>query len=513
MLPPRDEPQLQQRLLREVQRVAKIGSWESTSDESLLWSDETLELFGVERTNFSGTLAEFFDLVHPDDLERVMRISDFADSEKSYFKSEYRIIRPDGEMRHMFQTAIVLRDTTGRPEGFSGVVQDVSDQVRTQAKLRQAQKMEAIGQLSGGVAHDFNNILAAIMGAAELLQQEESYDPDLVESIITSAQRGGELTHRLLAFARKRPLQTTRLDLTKLMADMAPMLDRLIGQDIRLELETSGQTLMVEADPAPLEEALLNLVVNARDAITGAGCITISCKPAPASAAHDAGVDFVQIVVSDTGTGMTEAVRLQATDPFFTTKPVGKGSGLGLSMVDGFVKQSGGQIRIQSVPDAGTQVSLLIPKAQSGAPSPPATRHQISKGQGESVLVIEDNHDLSALLQRQLAHLNFRATLATDRQSAIDQAAVAGGFDIVLSDVLLADGERGPYIVTELLATYPDMKPVFMTGFTSNDDTASETTLADSIVLRKPFNIDQLARVLQRVREADTFDVTIYGRA
>lgn len=496
---PINKPALQYELIREVHRAAKIGTWEVTADDRLLWSDETLDLFGISRTEFSGTMDEFHGLVHPDDAERVKRVDDFADSQKTYFKSEYRVVRPDGGLRHMRQTAIVLRDDEGHPQGFSGVVQDVTDQVETEAQLRQAQKMETIGQLSGGVAHDFNNILAAIMGAAELLQLEKSYDPELVQSIVNSAKRGGELTHRLLAFARKQPLQTTKVDVANLVQGVAPMLDRLIGKDIRLSLEIAPQVWSVETDPAPLEEALLNLSVNARDAITGAGHITISVQNVPDQSEIG---DCVEIAVADTGAGMTEAIRLQACDPFFTTKPVGKGSGLGLSMVDGYVRQSGGQLHIRSAPGSGTCIALSMPRAHLDPVEEEPTIAPAHQGNGQSVLVIEDNPELAQLFLRQLEGLNYRATLATDRQSALLEAGRVGGFDIVLSDVLLSGGERGPYVVAELRTLYPRTQPIFMTGFSAESANTGDVPHPDGLVLRKPFRIEDLALVLQQSTKA-----------
>lgn len=499
------EPKLQHELLREVHRAAKIGTWEASSKERLLWSDETLDLFGVDGASFRGTFDEFYSLIHPDDVERVQHVADFTDSPKAHFKSEYRIIRPDGGLRHIRQTAIVLRDENGKPQGFSGVVQDVSDQVEVEAQLRQAQKMETIGQLSGGVAHDFNNILAAILGAADLLEQDKSYEAELVESIIRSAKRGAELTHRLLAFARKQPLQTTQVDVPNLVQEMAPMIDRLIGQDIRLELDLPGDVWSVEADPAPLEEALLNLAVNARDAIPSGGGITISCRNTVSQISVGDPSQYVEIVVSDTGVGMPEDIRCQAVDPFFTTKPVGKGSGLGLSMVDGFVRQSGGMMNISSTPGSGTDVSILMPKAARQAVRSVVKSDGTTRGTGETILVIEDNEDLAVLFTRQLASLNYQATFAVNRHAAFAEAERAGGFDVVLSDVLLADGERGPSVVEDLLLQYPDMNPIFMTGFASDDDgELFEILGADQVLLRKPFKIEELARVVQRAATASS---------
>lgn len=495
-----ERPMLQYKLLREVHKAAKIGTWEARSDDKLVWSDETLEIFGLDRSEFGGSIDDFYSLIHPEDIERVKRVADFADSRKTDFKSEYRIVRRDGELRHMRQAAIVLRDPKGKPIGFSGVVQDVTDQVGTEAKLRQAQKMEAIGQLSGGVAHDFNNILASIMSAAELLHVEEPHQRELVDSIIGSVKRGAELTHRLLAFARKQPLRTTQFSVARLVDGMAPMLDRLVGQDIRLKLEVPDGLWHVEADPAPLEEALLNLAINSRDAIASAGVITVSCRNISQGSPSGEPKEYVEITVSDTGIGMSETVRAKASEPFFTTKPVGKGSGLGLSMVEGYVRQTGGQMTIRSKLGLGTRISLLMPRARHPAARPAPKLDVWGTGNGETILILDDNKEFAMLLLRQLNDLGYQATYAENRQIAIEKTRNIGGFDVVLSDVLLADGERGPKVVNDLVRVYPNMKPIFMTGYTSDSDDSMDSIESNIVLLKKPFRVNHLSYIIQRIK-------------
>lgn len=486
-----------------MHRVAKIGTWEVTADEELLWSSETLDLFGVAPDDFNGSIDEFFKIVHPDDVEIVRRLDDFENSTNDYFNSEYRIILADGDIRHIRQTAIVLRDENGAPCGFSGMVQDVSEQIEVEAKLRQAQKMETIGHLSGGVAHDFNNILAAIMGAAELLQREGKYDPDLVDSVVSSAHRGGELTRRLLAFARKQPLHTTQVNVVDSILGIASMLDRLTGPDVRVDLDLAPDTWFIDADPAPLEEALVNLTVNARDAMDGAGKITLSCGNTTRAVQEDEKQDFVEIALRDTGVGMIETVLQQASDPFFTTKPVGKGSGLGLSMVEGFVKQSGGAMHITSAPGKGTTVSLLMPRSRLHTAVIETKPSEVRHANAERVLIIEDNEELGALLKKQLTRLNFQAVITTSRETALRAAQEQEGFDVVLSDIVLANGERGPSVVEELLSIHPQTSPIFMTGFAPDDYSNLTSPLADSKVLRKPFTIRELATALNHAVSGD----------
>ncbi|MEL7099438.1 MAG: ATP-binding protein [Pseudomonadota bacterium] len=498
----REEPTLQPRLLRAVLQAARIGTWEVTQDNRLLWSENTMRLFGVDPGSFRGTMQEFFDLVHHDDLERVRLVGDFDGVRNAIFENTFRIVRPDGVVRHMRQTAIVQRDAAGRSAGFSGMIQDVTEQVTAEAQLRQAQKMEAIGQLSGGVAHDFNNILAAILSAAELMEAEGALDPELVGSIIASAKRGGELTHRLLAFARRQPLATQLVDASTLIRDIAPMLDRVTGPDIRLAVEIGSDLWQIQADPNQLQDALVNLTMNARDAITGAGTITIFARNTAAAMPSGALREFVDIGVRDTGAGMTEEIRHQASVPFFTTKAVGKGSGLGLSMVDGYVRQLGGLLEISSIPGEGTRVSMLMPPADADALPEPEQPAFAARGSGERVLVIEDNGELGDMVVRQLQSLGYDAQACVDMETALEAAAQAGGFDIVLSDVLLSDGARGPVVVDHLKRQYPDMQAVFMTGYAPDSDAISGMIDAARFVLAKPFNVEQLAEVMRRAAAA-----------
>ena len=493
------EPEIQEQLLKEVFRVAKIGSWEVRSDDRLVWSDQTHEIFGVRRSEFNGTIEEFHRLVHPDDLERVKLVEDFTDSKTNYFKSEYRIVRPDGELRHMQQTAIILRDEQDAPIGFSGVVQDVSEQVKTEMQLRQSQNLAALGHLSGGVAHDFNNLLAGIVGAAELIQNDETYDAKLVQIIIGAAKRGGDLTQRLLAFARKQPLIKTQIRLDELLYEISPMAELMVGQNIKIDVEIDGKLWLVEADPARLKDSLINLVLNARDAITDTGTITISCENVTKHLPDSSSDAYVKIVVSDTGSGMPEDIRLQAVTPFFTTKPVGKGSGLGLSMVDGFVRQSGGRMEILSKPDVGTEVVLYMPRATSKAEKPVCKNDTLQYGRGETVLVIEDDQALAPLLQRQLAGLGYNVLLANNKRTALEVAQTESDIAVVLSDIILADGERGPFIVSELTQLNPYLKTVFMTGFAPDSAEVSNVLDAQAHILRKPFTIKELAQAVQKV--------------
>jgi PAS domain S-box-containing protein len=352
--------------LKAAHKAARMGAWETNEAGDLRWSTETLEIFGLTKEKFSGKLEQFHDLIHPEDRERVIREATYARQYLDHYTSNHRIVRPDGSIRHVQESAAVIRNFKGIPVCLSGAIQDVTERVELEAHFRQSQKIETIGQLSGGIAHDFNNILSVIVGAAGLLEMDRTYDAELVQSIMRSADRGADLTHRLLAYARQQPLRTVHFDVRKLVLDMTSMLRRVVGIDIQISTEMSEKLWLAAADPAPLEDALLNLTVNARDAMPEGGQIVIKCKNVCLNNEENMPTDYVQIVVKDTGTGMTEDVKAKATDPFYTTKARGQGTGLGLSMIEGYVRQSNGHMVIQSDPGNGTAITLRLPRAKQG---------------------------------------------------------------------------------------------------------------------------------------------------
>lgn len=349
--------------LKAAHKAARMGGWETNEAGELSWSKETMEIFGIKEAEFSGTLSQFHDLIHPEDRERVMREATYARQNLDHYTSDHRIIRPNGTIRHVQESAAVIRDPQGNAICLSGAVQDITERVELEAHFRHSQKIETIGQLSGGLAHDFNNILSVIVGAAGLLEMDEAYDAELVQSILRSAHRGSELTHRLLAYARQQPLRTVHFDVRKLVIEMTSMLRRVVGQDIEISTDISEKLWLIAADPAPLEDSLLNLTVNARDAMPDGGQISIKCQNICLNNTEGKPTDYVQIVVKDTGQGMTKEIKAKATDPFYTTKARGEGTGLGLSMIEGYVRQSKGHMVIQSEPGKGTAITLYLPRA------------------------------------------------------------------------------------------------------------------------------------------------------
>jgi signal transduction histidine kinase len=319
---------------------------------------------------------------------------------------------------------------------------DITERIQAEERLRQAQKMETVGQLTGGIAHDFNNLLAVIYGSAELLEDKIGTDDPQVRAVIKAAGRGAELTQRLLAYSRQQPLRPQPIDLAELTGGILALLRRTLGETIEIVTDRSPDLWPVLADPGQVENAVLNLAINARDAMPEGGKLTIECTNACLDEAHvaqnpEAAVgDYVVMAVSDTGVGMPDEVREHAFEPFFTTKEVGEGSGLGLSMVYGFAIQSGGHTAIYSEQGRGTTVKLYLPRAEQALrPRRTALDGQALSGRGELVLVVEDDSDVRELAVKMLKGLGYRVIDAVEAASArvvLGQERV----DLVLCDVV-----------------------------------------------------------------------------
>jgi len=383
------------------------------------------------------------------------------------------------------------------------LAREIEERQAAEERLRQAQKMEAIGQLTGGVAHDFNNLLAVIMGNAELLSHKlDGYAP-LVDPIVRAAERGSELTQRLLAFSRQQSLRPQAIDLGALIAGMSNLMRRTLGESIEIEVVTTADLWAAMADPGQMENALLNLALNARDAMRGRGKLVIECRNTSLDDSYvsenaEATVgEYVLLSITDSGFGMSADVQAHAFEPFYTTKEVGQGSGLGLSMVYGFVKQSGGHVGLYSEEGRGTTVSIYLPRAEQAVQqteAPPA--EPLPRGTGEVILVIEDDADVRALVVKQLEDLGFRTVEADDAQAA--QRALADGtaVDLVLSDVVLPGGTSGPEFADAARAERPDLKFIFMSGYPTEAAKRNGFMESGSVLLNKPFQKRQLAEAL-----------------
>jgi CheY-like chemotaxis protein len=376
--------------------------------------------------------------------------------------------------------------------------------------LRQSQKMEAIGRLTGGIAHDFNNLLTIIRGSLELVQRRtrdmEPREARLIGTAVEGADRASKLTHRLLAFSRQQPLEPRTLDVNRLVGGMSELLRRTLGERIEIETVLTGGLWPILADPNQLENALINLAVNARDAMEDGGRMTIETANAHLDEAYAAAEtevkpgQYVMIAVSDTGTGMTPEVIAKAFEPFFTTKEAGAGTGLGLSQVFGFVKQSGGHIKIYSERDRGTVLKMYFPRNVAALPEDvgPIEGPEIDpRGGGDLIVVVEDEPAVRQYTVDALRDLGYEALEAPDAQTALRLLDHNPGIRLLLTDVVMP-GMDGRRLSEAALAKHPNLKVLFMTGYTRNAIIHNGTLDAGVNLLTKPFS---LARLAAKVRE------------
>lgn len=432
-------------------------------------------------------------------------------------EAQGRFRNPEGNAVDIEAIFVPHRDETGEIQGCFVAARDVTEKRQLEAELRQSQKMEAVGQLTGGVAHDFNNLLSVIVGNMQLLARSLRESPRLLrqaETALKAAIRGGELTRRLLAFARQQVLEPRVVDMNALVDGMYELLRRSLARDIEIRQVLEPELWNARVDPGQLENAVLNLVINARDAMPeGGGIITITTGNRTVAADADSRGsvgqqiqpgDYVVLEVSDNGVGMTAETLKRVFEPFFTTKDVGKGSGLGLSMVYGFVRQSGGHVCIDSAVDKGTVVCLLLPRTQADAePAHIAARElgppgELPQGR-ETILVVEDNAEVRATVLDILGSLGYRLLEATNGYQALEQFMQHPDIALVFSDVMLPGGLPGTGLVEKLRERRPQLK-VLMTSAFSESGILSRGLLDGSMeLLTKPYRVEELARRVRAI--------------
>jgi len=430
------------------------------------------------------------------------------------------------EPRFLQTTKMPVFDDRGRPIYVLGLAEDITERRNIEAQLAQAQKMEAIGGLTGGMAHDFNNLLGVVIGNLDLLRGRAGLDAEMDElagEALDAALRGADLTRRLLAFARRQPLQPRRLALNEVVENISRLLTRTLGEAIEIRLDLGAGVWPVIADPAQLESALVNIVTNARDAMPEGGLMMIATGnrrlDADYVAEHPglAAGDYAMIEVSDTGTGMAPEVAAHIFEPFFSTKEQGKGTGLGLSMVFGFMKQSGGHINVYSEVGVGTTIRLYLPRAEGfGETARDAPVAGVERGGHETVLAVEDNPGLRRVVVRQLKELGYRVLEAEDGPSALKRLDVEP-VDLLFTDIVMPGGlsgydlarlakERRPELKVVLTSGFPEAKLGNGNGNGGNGRAAGNGNggFADGPpsglrLLSKPYRREELARLLREV--------------
>jgi two-component system cell cycle sensor histidine kinase/response regulator CckA len=423
---------------------------------------------------------------------------------------EAEILASDGRWVECRFSLALLRDSAGATIGTLAILEDTSERKRLEAQLRQAQKMEAVGRLAGGIAHDFNNLLAVIMGHSDLIRAQLRKGDALahdVEQIRRASERAATLTRQLLAFSRRQFLQPQVIDVNTLVSNLATMLRRLISEDIHLELQLDADSGRVSADPGQLEQVIMNLAVNARDAMSQGGRLTLETAPAALDQAFvqahpgsTAGA-HVRLSIHDTGCGMGPDVMAHLFEPFFTTKEPGRGTGLGLSTVYGIVKQHRGYVDVVSEVGRGTSIGVYLPRVEARPTPERATpRERLKPGSRETVLFVEDEVALRDLMHRVLAKGGYTVLAAGDGLEAL--AIVEGHpgrIDIVVTDVIMPR-MSGPELTTRLRARDPSIRLLYVSGYTADQLRSQTADLgADATLLAKPFTSDGLLRKVREV--------------
>ncbi|WP_222440838.1 ATP-binding protein [Siccirubricoccus deserti] len=472
----------------------------------LTWNRAAERIFGFAASEMLG--GHYAAIVPEDGREGLGQLRDRLLGGEVVRNTRVRRRRKDGTLLEISASGTALFGRDGTARGFVIALEDITERQAIEDQLRQSQKMEAIGQLTGGLAHDFNNLLGVIIGNLDLLRDQPGNEPetaDIIDQALEAALRGADLNRRLLAFARRQPLQPQRIDINALVARVAKLLARTLGETIEVRLSLAVDIGTGLADPTQLERALTNLAVNARDAMPQGGRLTIATHNVVLDADYAAvnqgvrGGDYVVLEITDSGTGMAPEVLARAFEPFFTTKEVGKGTGLGLSMVFGFAKQSGGHVKIYSEVGHGTTVRLFLPRtadetagnttAASGKETP------LPRGR-ETVLVVEDNEKLRMVLLRQLTELGYTVLEAEDAREALALLGTDRPVDLLMTDIVMPGGMNGWELAKEAARLRPGLKALYTSGF-PNAAFDSGALPEGALLLGKPYRTAQLARLLR----------------
>lgn len=489
--------------LRQAQLLAKMGFWRlDLKTSQLTVSPEMALILEVPHEELSQIqYADFVErFIYPEDAGNFEKLMGTLPDRGWQYETEYRLVSGSGKVKWIAEIGEAIRGPDGRDHEEIGMMQDITERKNAEAQLTQALKMEAVGQLTGGIAHDFNNLLAVIMGSAELLSPE--HDAALVEEIIQAARRGAELTGRLVAFSRSQSLVPKVVCVPDMVARLLDMLARTLGEAITIKENTAGGTWRIFVDEGQLENALLNLSLNARDAMPTGGVLEIAADnvridhPVQEPSITLEPGEYVRVSVKDTGTGVDSSLIDRVFEPFFTTKDIGQGSGLGLSMVYGFAKQSGGGVTIQSEADSGTCVSLYLPRTQAELAASVADDTHLPPGHGQVVVLVEDDPGVRALTQKSLSSLGYAVHVAADAHSGLSLVRKLAGVDLLLTDVILPGGMSGPDLAQAARSENPGLRVLFMSGYAPNEMIANANLREGEALLKKPFKLGELAQSL-----------------
>ncbi|MFN4354456.1 ATP-binding protein [Parvibaculum sp.] len=465
-------------------------------------------------TRFDASLGRSFqEILQPEDREVWQEgFSALAERKVPSFVFEGRLVSNGAQPPILHANFVLMPASEFQSDAIMFISRDVTTQRAAEESLRQSQKIESLGQLTGGIAHDFNNLLTVILGNGEMLEHDQTISPrgrQLAQTIVTAAERGADLTKRLLAFARRQPLEPKVIDVNRLINGIEGLLRRTLNEDIDLEIAGAGGLWRAEIDPGQLEAALVNLAVNARDAMPEGGRLTIETSNAMLDDSYaEANNDvkpgqYVMISVTDTGTGMTRETLERAFEPFFTTKGSGRGSGLGLSMVFGFVKQSGGHAKIYSELGEGTSIKIYLPRSHAAGEAAyvPAGAAPESTGTGH-ILVVEDDELVRQNVLHQLADLGYHVTGAENGAKALHILKADESIDLLFTDVVMPGGMNGRQLAEAAAKLRPGLKVLFTSGYTENAIVHQGRLDRGVQLVSKPYRREELAAKIRKVLDA-----------
>jgi len=495
--------------LRLALEAAHLGMWEwDPETDALFWDDRHCALFGLDPKQAPATTAKFMEYVHADDRDWVKHaVREALRTDESYV-AEYRILWPDGKEHWLASAGRVLqRSPNSRACRMRGITYDVTDRRGLEEHLRRAQKMEAIGQLAGGVAHDFNNLLMVIRGHVELLMNRPGVDTSVArnaEAIQKASDRAAGITQQLLAFSRKQVLQARVIEMRTVVKDIANLLRRLLGPMVEFRLQLPQEPLWVRADESQLEQVVLNLAINARDAMPNGGTVTAIVDRVVGDShfvRRRPGMpekDYIRLRVIDTGTGMDAATQARIFEPFFTTKEFGKGTGLGLATVYGVVKQSDGWIWVDSALGAGTTFEIFLPAVdEPGDEEAKAEKKARQPGGSETIMVVDDEEGVREVASQYLSARGYRVLAAESGAQALELAkGESGKIDVLVTDALMP-GMSGPALAKELLSQRPSTKVLYISGYAEDTTLLEDARERGEAFLQKPFGLDSLAEKLR----------------
>ena len=453
-----------------------IWDWDILKDV-LVWDERMFEIYGVDRETLPCCYEVWEKSLHPDDQALALDLTRKALNGEGGYDLEFRIILSSGEIKHIKANAVVNRDADGRAIRMIGMNQDITERRQLEEQLFHSQKMEAIGQLAGGIAHDFNNILSAIIGYGSLMVMKMGQDDphrQYADQILAAADRAADLTRSLLAFSRKQLINPQPVDLNQIVRRTDRFLHRIIGEDIDLKIPLSKEVLTVNADSGQIEQVLMNLAANSRDAMPSGGTLSIMTEVADLDAdfirTHGYGGPgrYARLSISDSGAGMDETTRKRLFEPFFTTKEVGKGTGLGLSIVYGIIKQHNGYINVYSEPGEGTTFNIYLPLICALIEKDVSSPDEIPAGGTETVLVADDDKMLRELTEKVLSQFGYTVITAADGREAVDKFnEFKETIKLVVMDVIMPN-MNGKEAMDRIREISPASKVIFLSGYTSD---------------------------------------------